>query len=168
MKIGILSDSHGDTRTLKAGVEAMISRHVEMIVHCGDVGSTDCIAELAGAGLPVYMVLGNADHRAGDLKLQAEALGVSFQWEAIQVPISADKHLAVTHGHDGRILNDLIQSGQFAYVCHGHTHRIRDERVGVTRVINPGALHSPRQPSHPTVAVLDTDADTVEYIAVKR
>ena len=61
-------------------------------------------------------------------------------------------------------LSALIASGQFPWVCHGHTHRTRDERIGKVRVINPGALKSPRDPRHPTVAVLDTEADMLEFI----
>ena len=51
--------------------------------------------------------------------------------------------------------------GQFPYVCHGHTHRLRDDRIGDVRVINPGALNHPRNPRHPTIAVLDTATDTL-------
>jgi predicted phosphodiesterase len=40
----------------------------------------------------------------------------------------------------------------------------RDQRIGKARVINPGALCHPRDPRYPTVAVLDTEADALEYI----
>ena len=50
-----------------------------------------------------------------------------------------------------------------AYLCHGHTHATRDERLGPTRVINPGALFRARR--H-TVAVLDLARDEVSFLAV--
>jgi len=71
--------------------------------------------------------------------------------------------VAATHGHDPRLLGELIADCQFPYVCHGHTHRLRDERVGDVRIINPGALH--RAKMH-TVAVLDTDTDVLEHVLV--
>jgi predicted phosphodiesterase len=60
-------------------------------------------------------------------------------------------------------LGELVHSGQFPYVCHGHTHKVRDERIGEVHVINPGALRRARR--H-TVAILDTDGDTLEHVVV--
>jgi predicted phosphodiesterase len=37
-------------------------------------------------------------------------------------------------------------------VCHGHTHRRREERVGKTLVLNPGAIY--RANPH-TFAIVD-------------
>jgi predicted phosphodiesterase len=31
------------------------------------------------------------------------------------------------------------------FLLHGHTHEVRDERVGSTRIINPGALFRARR-----------------------
>jgi predicted phosphodiesterase len=50
-------------------------------------------------------------------------------------------------------------------VLHGHTHEIRDERVGLTRVINPGALH---RAARYTAAVLEPASDRLEIIVVPR
>ena len=82
----------------------------------------------------------------------------------ILVPIGGGAHLAATHGNDRALLAALIGAGTFPYVCHGHTHAPRDERIGTTRVVNPGALcHADRT----TVALLDTAADTVEFIEIR-
>jgi len=48
---------------------------------------------------------------------------------------------------------------------HGHTHAIRDERVGPTRVMNPGALH--RAPQH-TALLFDSATLEAEWIDVDR
>ena len=50
-----------------------------------------------------------------------------------------DKKVFVTHGHRTS-LRRAIDSGEYDYVFHGHTHRYKDEIIGKTRVINPGAL----------------------------
>ncbi len=166
MRIGIVSDTHGHTRRLQRALAALAGRGAEAVVHCGDVGSADCLRLLAAAGVPAYAVSGNMDRRPGDLAAAARGAGVAFSREILAVALNGGEHLAATHGDNADLLEELIRGGQFRYVCHGHTHRARDERVGRTRVINPGALKMPRSPHHPTVALLDTDADTVELISV--
>ena len=66
------------------------------------------------------------------------------------------------------LLAELGAGGQFAYVCHGHTHKRTDERNGRVRVICPGALAHPRKPRRAGLAVLDTDADELTFIDLPR
>jgi hypothetical protein len=163
MKIGIISDTHGQAGRMKAAMEVLASRGVQAVVHCGDIGSAKCLELLASCGVPAYAVAGNMDRHVEDLELAAQRCGVNFAWEVVEVPIGGRRHLAATHGNDARVLGELVAGGQFPYVCHGHTHARRSERIGTVRVINPGALHH----AHPrTLALLDTDADTVEHIVV--
>jgi putative phosphoesterase len=163
MKIGIVSDSHGRAARLRAAVELLTARGVDALVHCGDVGTSDCIEALAGAAPDVYVVAGNMDRRVEELAAAAEPLGIHFAWEVVRVPLGGGRCLVATHGHDERILSELIRHEQFPYVCHGHTHRPRDERRGAVRIINPGALHN----AHTyRIAVLDTDADTLQHLVV--
>lgn len=168
MKIGIVSDSHGSASRLKAALKALVGLGAEAIVHCGDIGSVECVAVLGRAGVPAHLVLGNMDRHEAELAAAAEEYGVALGPEVIEVPIGNGRHLVATHGHHERIFAELVMGQQFPYVCHGHTHRVRDEQAANTRVINPGALRHPKDPKHPTAAILDTDADTVEYIRVPK
>jgi len=161
MRIGILSDTHGRVDRLRAALQALAARGVELIVHCGDVGGEGCVRLLGGCGVPVHMVAGNMDKDVARLADAAARCGVLFHWEVAQVPLGDGRLLAAVHGDDQRLLGELIRGGQFAYVCHGHTHRRRDERIGPVRVINGGALHNT---SAPSVAVLDTASDELEFI----
>ena len=56
-------------------------------------------------------------------------------------------------------------AAEVRYLCHGHTHTALDARRGKTRVINPGALH---RAAEYTVALLDTDTDTLTFYPVPR
>ena len=168
MKIGIISDSHGKKRRLKAALEILRERGMDAVVHCGDLGSEECVRLLAAAGVPAYAVAGNMDKHADLLEETARGCGVNFSHRQIEVPIGGGQHLVATHGNSAEVLNELVFGGQFPYVCHGHSHRVRDERYGRVRLINPGALRSPRAPRHPTVAMLDTQADALEFIEVPR
>ncbi len=167
MKIGIVSDCHGRAKKLRAALEILAGRGVQTVVHCGDVMTVECIEMLGACGVPAYAVVGNMDRRVSRLEAAAERCGVSFAWEVLEVPIGPERFLVVTHGHDEDVLETLVAGRQFPYVCHGHSHCRRDERIGPVRVINPGALYHPKAPHTPTVAVLDTQGDTVESIEVK-
>jgi predicted phosphodiesterase len=60
-------------------------------------------------------------------------------------------------------MRTALESQRFDYLLHGHSHLTRDERVGRTRIINPGALHRAREK---TVALLDTATDALKFITV--
>jgi len=162
MKIGIVSDTHGQHRRLATAMAEFARRGVQALVHCGDIGRS-CMETLADAGVPVYAVAGNMDRDVRDLAEAAARCGVALAEEVAIVPLGDGRNLAATHGNDLRILSELIAGGRFPYVCHGHTHKQADFRSGGVRVINPGALHNG---SSRTAAVLDTDADSVEFIVI--
>jgi putative phosphoesterase len=164
MRIAILSDTHGNMRRAGRVVELLGQAQppVQIIVHCGDVGSPQVLQDLAALGKPIYAVGGNMD-RGIDLETSARELGVSFCRTTVEVPIEDGQHLVATHGHIGGLLEELIAGGQFPYVCCGHTHQFRDDRIGPVRVINPGAVH--RSPE-PGIAILDTKADELTRLGL--
>ncbi len=163
MRIGIVSDSHGNTVALRRAIEELLGRGVGAIVHCGDLGGAECLAALADAGVPAYAVAGNLDVSVAAMERRAGELGVVFGRDSVTVELGDAGLLVATHGNRPELLGGLISSGRYAYVCHGHTHRPRDERVEGVRVINPGAIHHARPA---TAAVLDTQTDTVETISL--
>src|SRR5205085_6025996 len=59
MRLGILSDTHGNLATSAAGVRALLDAGAEYLIHCGDVGSTEILELLAGH--PAVFVFGNTD-----------------------------------------------------------------------------------------------------------
>ena len=169
MKIGLISDSHGAADRLQTAVVELTRRGADRIVHCGDVTTPECIEVLAAAPVGVHISAGNMDAsnlaEMRDLSEQHSYLTISDDMVFVRLG-DGRKPLAATHGHNERLLDDLIRGEQFAYVCHGHTHRQRDQRIGPTRVINPGALWHPREPRWPSFALLDVDADALEFIAL--
>lgn len=161
MKIGIVSDSHGKAALLRKAVATLLDAGAQAIVHCGDVGNSECVDVLAEAPVPAYAVAGNMDRHPERLKAQAEKTGVHFSRDTILVPIGQGEYLVATHGNRPETMRQLLEDGRFRYVCHGHTHLPRNERIGQVRVINPGALHH----AHPrTAALLDSESDTVEFV----
>ena len=150
MIIGIVSDSHGKASRLREALDIFAGRGVEVVIHCGDIGSLECVDLLGQFDGDAYMVAGNTDKHFGRLSARAKTRGVTFDPVSIAVDLGDGRRLAATHGHDGQFFIELVSGGQFAYVCHGHSHRMRDEQFGDVRVINPGALHGPRDQPCPT------------------
>lgn len=164
MKIGIMSDTHGDLTTTRQAVELLLSAGAEALVHCGDIGSELCLEELAQSGVPVYAVAGNVDDRLS-LATRAQELGVKWGDLCVETPLGEGKLAAVTHGDVAAMLTELVDSGRYAYVLTGHTHRGRAEQRGRTTIINPGALHRAAVRS---VCLLDTSSGKAELIVVGR
>ncbi len=162
MNIGIVSDSHGKADQLGRALIALRHRGADVVVHCGDVGGTACIRVLGQSGVKAYVVAGNMDRPPEPLAAVAAGEDVEFQWRSVEVPLDDGRFLAATHGHDADLLAELVAGGQFPYVCHGHTHHRRDDRIGSVRVINPGALAHANPAA--SVALLDTEADMVSFI----
>ena len=163
MLIGIISDSHGNEQALRQAIRTFARRGVKAIVHCGDVGTTRSLEVLGSAPAAVYLVAGNVDHSIHELETVAMQCNLHFAWEVALVQVDDRMILAATHGDDQQTLGSLIMSQRFPYVCHGHSHHQRDERIGATRVINPGALQRARV--H-TAVILDTDCDELEFLVV--
>jgi len=137
VKIGIISDTHDNVSDLEAALEVLRVEGVTKILHCGDVCGPDIIQALAGFG--VWIAQGNMDRHLGLAQAIEETLGCGrLAW--LHEP-TLDGHLvAMIHGDNEQVLGSLITSGKYACVFHGHTHRRRDQMVGRTRVVNPGAL----------------------------
>ena len=71
MVVGVVSDSHGKADRLRAALEKFAARGIHAVVHCGDVGSVECLEVLATAGVPAYAVIGNMDRNADELEAAA-------------------------------------------------------------------------------------------------
>lgn len=163
MKIGILSDTHGNLpRTLKA-TDLLLMRGVAALLHCGDIGSEEVLDEIiarcAAHDVALYAVLGNVDDMVASVWRGPDGVPLSRRVELTL----AGKRMAILHGHQAQALEQAIASGTFEYVFTGHTHQALDERMGQTRVINPGAVH---RAYPPTVAVLDLAHDALEFIEI--
>ncbi|MCG3181533.1 MAG: hypothetical protein BIFFINMI_03929 [Phycisphaerae bacterium] len=159
--IGILSDTHGRADRARRASELLSDRGAGRLFHCGDIGGDGVVDALAGR--EVAYVLGNTDFDRASLVRYIRALGGVVGQPAVRTEV-AGRRIAVTHGDDARLLEQLIRGGELDYVFHGHTHELRDDRIGRTRVINPGALQRARR--H-TVALLDVPGDRLEIIEVQ-
>ena len=135
--IGLISDTHG---LLRPDVFTALDG-VEVILHAGDVGGDDILAELALIA-PVLAVAGNTDPPDG--------LPLSRVYDA------GGTKIHVSHGHE---LGSPTPAALFArytepILIYGHTHRQLVSRDGERWAINPGAAGARRFNLRPSVARL--------------
>jgi putative phosphoesterase len=158
MKIGVLSDSHGDVATVQRAIRILDSMQVNLIIHCGDIG-TNVIPEFNG--LPTHFVRGNID----DLQRLREVIidPAHTLHEHVGTLDIEGRRVTFLHGDDVQLLRHTIHSGQWDLVCHGHTHVFSRAFEGRTLVLNPGAL---TRTGRPSVAVVDLPSLEVTEIPV--
>ena len=155
--ICIISDTHENVPVIKKAVSMIKLLRPELVIHCGDIISPPVLENFAG--LPMRFVFGNNDGERAGLKSKCAALGFGVIDEQIEIEFHG-KLITVYHGTNPRVLDSLIDSEAYDYVMTGHTHLPRDEKVGRTRVINPGACFAAERY---TFAVLDPIKDFLEF-----
>lgn len=145
MRLGLISDTHGLVRPDVAAA----FKGVELILHAGDVGSRDVLAELETIA-PVEAVTGNID--PVELMLPAT---IVRDFEHVSV--------RVTHGNElGSPTPEKLAARYRAdVIVFGHTHRPIVRRVGGTLVVNPGAAGPRRFNVMPSVGLLTVDSGSV-------
>jgi uncharacterized protein len=138
MRIGVVSDTHGQVVFTRQALAMLESCEVEQVIHCGDIGSVEIVRLFTS--WPTHFVFGNVDDNREQLR---QAIGDvnGFCHERRGELELAGRRIAFLHGDDLRLLNDLVAGGRFDLVCHGHTHVASHVMHGSTHVLNPGALY---------------------------
>lgn len=149
--VAILSDSHDDLERLAEAVADLRRRGIDRLIHCGDICSAEVVEALTS--FDAHWVTGNCDWANGDLVRAMDAAGHTFHGLSGELSVHGLR-LGFTHGDRPSLLTDMIASGSFHTVFHGHTHQRRVASVNGTRVVCPGAL---AHASPPGFAVLNPD-----------
>ncbi len=143
MRIGIVADTHG---LLRAEVLDVFSQ-VDHILHAGDIGSLDLLAELEALA-PVTAVYGNTDGFELRERLPPVA---QVDLEGLMVTI--------THGDQFGSPTPEILSQNYPeadVIVYGHTHRSLLELLdGPQTIMNPGAAGPQRFDVRPTVGIME-------------
>lgn len=137
MLIGLMSDTHNNRPGVRYALDIFDALGIEVVLHAGDLISAQILDELTDFSL--FLSFGNGDD---PLIIASKAGSVSEKIvcdEMLDLSL-AGKRIFLIHGDYRTEQEKRIESGDYDYVIHGHTHRFRDERIGSTRVINPGAL----------------------------
>jgi putative phosphoesterase len=146
MRLGVISDTHG---LLRPEVFQAFTQ-VDHILHAGDIGSLELLAELEAIA-PVTAVYGNTD----DFEVRARVPPVAT--------VELDGFdIVVTHGDQfgtptPEKLNAAFPDAQI--IIYGHTHRPLLTLVDVVvTVMNPGGAGPRRFKLPPSVGILELEA----------
>ena len=167
MKVGIISDTHGQVDLALSAAREFIFRGVEVVLHCGDIGSDMVLTEMAAMfqtlEIRFYAVLGNCDVPAS-WDFYPEDIGVQILGRFGEIEL-AGKTIAMVHSDDEGAFQAAAGADQYDYLFSGHTHVRHDKHARRTRLINPG---SAGRGMHPSCAVLDLANDKLEFFIIHR
>jgi putative phosphoesterase len=161
MRIGIVSDTHGNRLMVTHALTELRERGITTLLHCGDIDDAETVALFRG--FTTHFVFGNCDIDQAALREAMADIGATLHDAFGSVELEGVK-LAFTHGDDKALLRDVERSGHYDFLFYGHTHQAEEHHSGSTRVINPGALHRARPK---TFLVLDLGSREVESVVVE-
>ncbi|MFN0056332.1 MAG: metallophosphoesterase family protein [Planctomycetales bacterium] len=160
MRLAVVSDTHGQLAYTAAAVKLISSHGAQVVLHCGDIGSTDIVPLFAE--WPTHFVFGNVDYDTAELSQAIHEAGQTCHDRFGTLQLEGTE-IAFLHSDDQSRFQATIDSGEYDLVCYGHTHVPRQHRVGKTLVLNPGALF--RATPH-TIALVELPALEVQHITV--
>lgn len=149
MRIGIVSDSHGDTRIFEKMLAVHGAADAELWLHAGDFAlDADDLEALSEKR--VIRVLGNCD------------LFVDGVYDETMVEVAGHR-IFLTHGHlfnvrfDTAMLREAAREAGADIAVYGHTHVALEEHGEVT-VLNPGSIARPRDEQRGSFMLVDLNA----------
>lgn len=163
MKIGILSDSHGNGSATRKAATIFREEGVGAVFHCGDLGAYDILAELVVLAVPVHVVLGNVDRFSDEWKIYSEGGSIQMHGRFGDILLEGTR-IALLHSDDPERFHQAIFSGDYQLVLSGHSHLFHDHTEGPTRCINPGAVSKGRPDT--SCAVLDLESGELRQLEV--
>lgn len=159
MKIGIMSDSHDHVDHIQQSIREFREREVDYILHLGDYVNPNSVREFRDVKL--VGIFGNNDGDKFRLVSAFDSIGGEIKGEFHEFQADGLK-IACYHGTEPQIKDALIECGTYDVLMYGHTHKVRNEKVGRTLVLNPGTVHGFEH--RPTIMIFDTKEQMAEVI----
>ena len=167
MKIGVISDTHGDYESVKKIFENIFT-DTDLILHAGDIlnhGPRNPIPEgynpvklsdlLNNSPIPIHFCKGNCDSDVDTLMIKnfIQAPYLYLNLEGIR--------MVVTHGDKNfDYFKDLAQKNCDLLIS-GHTHNYLIEKEKNFIMLNPGSPSIPKNHHHGTCATIDIDTGII-------
>lgn len=164
MLLGLMSDTHNNEKRTGQAMQVFREEEPEVILHMGDVTEPRMIPSYFD-GWEMWIVQGNIDRNPEGLRAAAEMCDPTIQFGDMFELSFDNVDVGMIHGDDPGRLEGMVNSGGFDLVLHGHTHEFRDEDLGKTRIVNPGAIHRTPEPS---VCLFETDTEELTRIRLDR
>jgi len=181
MKIAIISDSHDNLPNLEKALSWIKSQNISLIIHCGDLCAPTMLSKVLAPNFSgeIHFVYGNVGDRerlqdiikpfknvkfygdVGEIELDGNPEGEprtrTSTVRGRQAPYGARK---IAFCHFPEKAKELAVTQRHDLVFYGHTHKPWEEKIGRTRLVNPGNLAGLFYKA--TFAVYDTETDKLE------
>ena len=134
VRIGVISDTHIPDRGKHIPQVILDAfKHVDLIIHAGDIVSLGVIDELRGVCSKVVVVAGNMDQEA-----------VRKKYPEKQILEIFGKRVGLMHGSGPalnlpELLKDAFKEDNCDLIIFGHSHKPMNERIGGILFFNPGS-----------------------------
>jgi uncharacterized protein len=173
MKIGLISDTHGDLDAFEKAYG--ILKDSDLIMHSGDLfyhGLFNSIKEtynplelsklINKIKKPVIFSRGNCDSEVDQLAVDFNIL------DPVRIFYFNENIIYLHHGHckkDEELL-DLSRKFRFNIAVSGHTHIYRIEKKENVIFINPGSPSLPKGGNPPTIGEIDFECNKARIINI--
>ena len=153
MKIGIVSDTHGNIELLETAVDWLIRKQkISMLYHLGD--DYDDVKVLVDRFLEIVQVPGIYDERYKNGSLPAKSFETVLGLTVLLV-----------HCYEKDVTVEDVQHSDI--IVYGHTHRAELKLVDGKLYMNPGhlkgALEKNMSPTFGMLAIQDRNASAIIY-----
>ena len=136
--IGVLADTHDNLEAIKAAVEVLNERDLDLAVHAGDIISPFTAKYFKNLNAKLYCVVGNNDGEKEGLIKVFSNIGVEVR-DFLTLEID-ERNIAVYHGTVPEFVQGLADCGSYDVVISGHTHRPDIRYQNDVLVVNPGEV----------------------------
>lgn len=155
--IGIISDTHDNIPNILKAVKIFREKGCGLVLHLGDIIAPATIKFFDG--LNMKFIRGNCD---GDIKkIKSKIAEIHGEFLEKNELVVNNKRIALFH----KLPENLEHlSKNYDYIFYGHDHKKGNEKIGKTRIINPGG-HYLGDKEH-SIVVLCMEKDEVEFISI--
>ncbi len=168
MKVGFISDSHGNYEQFKRGFEKLIEQ-VDFVVHLGDILNHGPRNPILDTYAPMELAeFIKEKMRRGRLLLVKGNCDSDVDESVLEVKLApflvlkvGDKTIVAAHEPEKIEIAKAYAADMFV---HGHTHQRRDEVVNGIRVLNPSSCAIAKDKN--SVMVLDVETQETEWIEI--
>ncbi|MFA5128943.1 MAG: metallophosphoesterase family protein [Patescibacteria group bacterium] len=165
MRLAIISDSHDNIPNMEKALTWINQNNVELIIHCGDLAAPSMLAEIIAPKFSgeFHFVHGNVGDPELLEKIAKDFSNVTAHGEVGQIELD-NRKISFTHFPEKAL--ELAKKDELDLVFYGHTHKPWEEKIGRTRLVNPGTLAGMFYRA--TFAVYDTKSDKLELKILER
>jgi uncharacterized protein len=160
LRVALLADTHlprGSRRLSDRCLDEI--RRADLLLHVGDISTTEVLTDLEAIGPPVRAVHGNVDSEELRRRLPAE---LSVKLDGALIAMVHDAGPA-----KGRLERMRLRFPDADAVVFGHSHMPLHEEVEGFQIFNPGSPTQRRRAPSPTMGLAEIDGAVIRLRHVK-